>query len=844
AFVRAIHRTLKIYQKESWIDWDNIPLTADWWEEICLGIKNSDIFVFVVSSNSLESHVCHLEIAHALKLGKRLVPIIREDINFEQILANLAKKQINDYVESLLDDQEFLAIAHDNWLELQRPNWTLLRKQDNFRTGITNLINVLELDIQFVREHTRLLSRADQWDKASRNNSYLLRGNDLTQAEEWLRQSGDKSPKPSELHTNYIILSRKAQSQRQRTIQSISFTGLVTLLVSTFLAIWQANIAQANAVEAERRAIESQSIAISSQARELWNRGSPLLALSLAVEANSIEDPLATLRGTLYEIAYSPGLRGQINVPNEIQEHVAYNNDENVVLSYSDNHHILWDVTTGELIHELPFLGEHAVLNLDATNIVGCCTNGLVFHDFTSTQEIQLDQNLSRIRGLSFDSQGESIYVVENDLTISQWDINNNELINRIDRNESCGSDEPIEFSPDMTTAVLTCNRLAILYDLQNETEIQQFSIPNPIADIKYNSNGNAVAIAWGLTVTIIDVDRAEVITNILPRSVPSSIAFMPDDKSLLINSDSIVVIWDIELNQIIRHLRVPQIWEEGIPRMGGQMIISDDSRQILFNEFRESRTWILDLQHGSVVFRLQTNFDNSSANFAFTQDGNEILIPPAITNGNPLCINLLENTTYECDDDTQTVEQEFSERGRCDGYEQSYFSSYSEYQLCAGSLDEGLIVGDEPILIDRTSGEIITRLPRGRYIDIPTFSPDNKLLVWGSVSSNNGDGLIRTDVVIYETATGNEILRLENFADEIKDIDFSPSGDLIAIHNCQRSLSSLYLRSCSSEIIILRIDTLPELFDWIVENRYLAELTCNERITYRVEPYCDEMDR
>ncbi len=33
---------------------------------------------------------------------------------------------------------------------------------------------------------------------------------------------------------------------------------------------------------------------------------------------------------------------------------------------------------------------------------------------------------------------------------------------------------------------------------------------------------------------------------------------------------------------------------------------------------------------------------------------------------------------------------------------------------------------------------------------------------------------------------------------------------------------------------------SLPELLDWIKANRYVRELTCDERTQYRVEPLCN----
>ena len=48
---------------------------------------------------------------------------------------------------------------------------------------------------------------------------------------------------------------------------------------------------------------------------------------------------------------------------------------------------------------------------------------------------------------------------------------------------------------------------------------------------------------------------------------------------------------------------------------------------------------------------------------------------------------------------------------------------------------------------------------------------------------------------------------------------------------------------SAGNEIILWQImtPTLDELLDWIEENRYVRDLTCQEREIYRIEPLCEE---
>jgi hypothetical protein len=38
-----------------------------------------------------------------------------------------------------------------------------------------------------------------------------------------------------------------------------------------------------------------------------------------------------------------------------------------------------------------------------------------------------------------------------------------------------------------------------------------------------------------------------------------------------------------------------------------------------------------------------------------------------------------------------------------------------------------------------------------------------------------------------------------------------------------------------------LAAPSLDELLDWVAANRYVRELTCDERELYRIEPLCEE---
>ncbi len=186
-FVEVLHQALKEHNRNTWVDWQDIPLTSEWWKEIESGIEAADTFIFVLSPDSLASKVCGQEIGHAVKYNKRLVPIVRRD----------------DF-----DDKQ----VHSS---LSKHNWLFFRENDDFDTAFGKLITAINTDLDYVSAHTRYLVRAREWESKGRNQDSLLRGRDLAEAREWLSQGIEKEPRPTPLQTQYIAESSKAEAARQ-----------------------------------------------------------------------------------------------------------------------------------------------------------------------------------------------------------------------------------------------------------------------------------------------------------------------------------------------------------------------------------------------------------------------------------------------------------------------------------------------------------------------------------------------------------------------------------------------------------------------------------------------------
>jgi|GEM_PF-4521731 len=202
-FVERLAEGIKKTGREVWVDLEDIPKTADWWEEIKAGIEGADAFLFVISPTSIESRVCRQEIDHALENNKRIIPLLYKSVT-------------PDAMESKMHP----IIAATNWLF-----WD----NDNKATSFKSIITALNLDLGYRQQHTRILVLANEWDDNTRHDSLLLRGDDLKKAEDWLSTSYNKQPAPTDIHIDYINESRKA-ADRLRRLAGIFGTLLILIL--------------------------------------------------------------------------------------------------------------------------------------------------------------------------------------------------------------------------------------------------------------------------------------------------------------------------------------------------------------------------------------------------------------------------------------------------------------------------------------------------------------------------------------------------------------------------------------------------------------------------------------
>jgi hypothetical protein len=233
SFVKVLNQALNQSQYDAWVDWEDIPLTADWWKEIQAGIDAANTFIFVISPDSVLSKVCRQEIDYATANHKRLMPIVYRD--------GFTSKSVHP--------------------ALGKHNWLFFRDTDDFATAFRALVTALDTDLDHVKFHTRLLVKAREWETKGKTEDYLLRGQDLNDSETWLAQARDKSPVPTTLQQEFVYRSRQAETERlQQTRRRLTIFGS-SVSVLALLALAAAGVA----VQQSQRALTQGKTAFANQ---------------------------------------------------------------------------------------------------------------------------------------------------------------------------------------------------------------------------------------------------------------------------------------------------------------------------------------------------------------------------------------------------------------------------------------------------------------------------------------------------------------------------------------------------------------------------------------------------
>ncbi len=194
-FADQLDAALTVYGFECLIDRHGISGGEDWKRRLGNLISEADTVVFVLSPTSARSEICAWEVEEAARLNKRILPVVCRPLDGASPPPRLR-------------DLNYIFF---------HPEPTVAGS--GFGTGLASLVTALNTDFDWLREHTRYLQRATEWDAGGRPANRLLSGDDIAEAKAWAARRPKSAPEPTALHLDFIRASEEeaeARSSEQR----------------------------------------------------------------------------------------------------------------------------------------------------------------------------------------------------------------------------------------------------------------------------------------------------------------------------------------------------------------------------------------------------------------------------------------------------------------------------------------------------------------------------------------------------------------------------------------------------------------------------------------------------
>src|SRR5262245_21565596 len=194
-FADQLNAALNACGFECFIDREGVSGGEEWKRRLGGLISEADTVVFVLSPTSARSEICAWEVGEAARLGKRILPV-----NCRPLEGASPPPRLRDlnYIFFYADPKVL---------------------DSGFGTGLLSLVEALNTDFDWLREHTRYLQRATEWDSRGRPPNRLLSGDDIAEAKAWVARRPKNAPEPTALHLDFIRASEEeaeARSSAQR----------------------------------------------------------------------------------------------------------------------------------------------------------------------------------------------------------------------------------------------------------------------------------------------------------------------------------------------------------------------------------------------------------------------------------------------------------------------------------------------------------------------------------------------------------------------------------------------------------------------------------------------------
>jgi WD40 repeat protein len=426
-FAAALRTALAERDIDAWLDESDIPSGSRWREELERAIEVSDAFVFLLSPDSAASQQCARELEHAVRLNKRVLPVRVRETPDAAVPAALATYQF-------IPSRGVFDVAHD--------------------LAVAALIEAIETDRDWVREHTEWGIKASEWDRRGRDASYLLSGTELELAEGWRSGAAGKQPGVSTLQSEYLDASRQGATRRLRRTRGFVSGALVVASALAVLALIQRQHAISEQHIARSGELSSQSV--------LALGTDPQLSLLLAVEAAGVQRTPAALDALRRALpanhlvrSLSPPGGSALRPLNSAQ----WSLDGRRVLTASlDGHAYVYDASSGRVLRTFPlstYYTQGATFDGGGHKVLAWTEGGAAIWSVDgSAPPVRIqDTTTQPIENAVISPNGDFVAVNDHFLADSLFDARTGRLLHTLER--SANVDGAMAFSPDSSMVAI-----------------------------------------------------------------------------------------------------------------------------------------------------------------------------------------------------------------------------------------------------------------------------------------------------------------------------------------------------------------------------------------------------
>lgn len=579
--------------------------------------------------------------------------------------------------------------------------------------------------------------------------------------------------------------------------------------------------------------------------------------------------------GTVRSLAFSPD--GSFALSGSCAER----DDDNTCIS---GEMILWDVESGRSASR--FEGHtdwvwSVAYSPDGSRVLSGSLDGtMILWDVESGEIVrQFEGHSDSIQSVAFSPDGTQMLSGSTDSTVILWNTASGRIVRRFEGHRS--PVWSVAFSPDGTLALSGSEEATIwLWDLSTGQVIQPLrSNARVIRSVMFHPDGSlAVSASGDNSVILWDTESGEIVHRFLGHDDDVwSVAFDPTGQRILSSSrDSSLILWDVGTGQIARRF----INDEG-PATAA--IISPDGTQVLTGDIN-SNLILRDIETGEIVRRLQGH-TGAVRTIVYSLDGSQ-----ALSGSNDATLILWDMESGEI------VRRLTGHTDSVTAAALSPDGLLAVSGSCAERNAAGFCIRGEIIVWDVSTGEMIHRVPHHKlFINAVAFSPDGSsvlsgandatLILWDVESGDiirefkGHSGPIRSaaftedgsyaltgsndgKVILWDVQSGDIVQQFHGHTDWVRSVAISPNGSYALsgsnddsvflwdieegallrrfeshtddVHSVTFSPDGAFaLSSSAGNLILWRIDDLEQLQVWIRKNRYMPELTCEERETY-----------